>query len=72
MTFPVTSVSIEDSILILHKARKQLISKLTARNDPRTKGLVKTATKLAVPAVVEATILARNVITVNWNYIRAY
>lgn len=72
MIFPVTSVYIEDSIMNLHEARKQLISKLTARNDHRTKGLVKTAAKLAVSPMVEATILARNVITINWNYISAY
>ena len=70
MTFHATTyTSIEDSIMNLHEARKHLIRKLTSCNDPRTRGLVKTYTKLAVPATIEATILARNVITVNWNYI---
>jgi hypothetical protein len=64
-----TYTSIENSIINLHEAREHLIRKLTACNDPRTRGLVNTSTKLAVPATIEATILARNVITINWNYI---
>ena len=72
MTFSATMTApIKDSLKDLHKSRKHLIHKLTARSDPRTQGLIKTAAKLAVPATVESTILARNVITVNWNYISA-
>ena len=62
----------EDPINDLQKARENLIRKLNAHKDPRTKGLVKTAAKLAVSPTVEATILARNAITINWNYISSY
>jgi hypothetical protein len=62
----------ETPVRDLHNARENLIRKLNARKDPRTKGLVKTAAKLAVSPTVEATILARNAITINWNYISAY
>lgn len=61
----------ETSNTTLQKARENLIRKLHAHKDPRTKGLVKTAAKLAVSPTVEATILARNAITINWNYISA-
>ena len=62
----------EHPIKDLHKARENLIRKLNARKDPRTKGLVQTANKLAVHAVVEEAILASNEITINWNYINSY
>jgi|LauGreDrversion4_2_1035121.scaffolds.fasta_scaffold00492_12 hypothetical protein len=62
----------EDPTNDLQKARENLIRKLNARKDPRTKKLAQTATKLAVPAVVEKAILASNEITINWNYISSY
>lgn len=62
----------ETPVRDLHNARENLIRKLNARKDPRTERLVQTATKLAVPAVVEEAILASNEITINWNYISSY
>ena len=62
----------ETPVRDLHNARENLIRKLNARKDPRTKRLAQTATKLAVPAVVEEAILASNEITINWNYISSY
>ena len=40
----------ETPIRDLHNARVNLLGKLQKRNDPRMKGLFKTAAKLAVPA----------------------
>ena len=61
----------ETPIRDLHNARVNLLGKLQKRNDPRMQGLFKTASKLS-PVTEEVTMLAENIVKINWDYIRAY
>ena len=65
------AIYVEDSLENLRTARVNLLGKLQKRNDPRMQGLVQTASKLS-PVTEEVTMIAENIVKINWDYIRAY
>ena len=74
MSFSIVSPSlVEESMKNLHIARKHLLAKLEVKNDPRIRGLIKTTVKFSeVRATTEVTVIAKNTVRVNWNYIHTY